>query len=177
MRTNFLSYLFSILCLLSCIKEKQTGADLAIGDPIPDFSVTMNDGTVVTGEELRQGVSCIMFFTTACPDCRQTLPHVQSFYDDFSGKGVTFALISREEGLESIQTYWTEQNFTMPYSAQTDRRIYELFAQTRVPRIYICKNGLIRAVFTDNPNPTYEDLVQVLCVEPHLEGVVFTLMQ
>lgn len=162
MQKNLLPYILSILCLLSCIKEKQKGVDLAIGDRIPSFSVTMNDGTVVIGEELSHGVSCIVFFTTVCPDCRQTLPHVQSVYNEFSEKGVKFALISREEGFESIQTYWSEHNFTMPYSAQTDRKIYELFAQTRVPRIYICKNGLIRAIFTDNPNPVYEDIVQVL---------------
>jgi hypothetical protein len=45
----------------------------------------------------------------------------------------------------------------MPYSAQNDRKIYELFAKTRVPRVYICNDGVIKAVFTDQPeNPTYE---------------------
>lgn len=156
---NILPYFLSLLCLLSCIKEKQTGADLAIGDRVPDFSVVMNDGTVVTGEELRQGVSCIMFFTTACPDCKQTLPHIQTLYDEYSSKGVRFVLISREETNESIQKHWAENGLTLPYSVQKDRAVYELFAKTRVPRVYICKDGLIRAIFTDQPqNPTYEKL-------------------
>ena len=37
----------------------------------------------------------------------------------------------------------------MPYSAQSDRDIYELFARTRVPRVYICKDGQIKQIFTD----------------------------
>ena len=37
--------LFHTYFLLSCIKEQQTGADLVLGDKIPDFSVIMNDGT------------------------------------------------------------------------------------------------------------------------------------
>lgn len=148
-----------MILLSSCIKEKQTGTDLAVGDRIPDFAVTMDNGTSVTGAGLREGVSCIVFFTTACPDCRETLPHVQRIYDEYSGKGVLFALISREEGPETIAEYWAEQGFTMPYSAQTDRRIYELFAWSRVPRVYICHDGIIKFIFTDQPeNPSYDNL-------------------
>lgn len=50
----------------------------------------------------------------------------------------------------------------MPYSAQEDRHIYELFAGTRVPRIYMSEDGIIRAVFTDDPLPGYDDLKAVL---------------
>ena len=47
----------------------------------------------------------------------------------------------------------------MPYSAQKDRVVYEKFAKERIPRVYICeKGGIIRYVYTDNPNPSYDDL-------------------
>ena len=151
-----LTYILSVLCLVSCIKERQTGVDLAIGDSIPDFSITTNEGYTVTGEDLREGVSVIMFFTTACSDCRETLPHIQRIYDEYKSHEVSFAIISREDSGESVSRYWSEQGYTMPYSAQSDRRIYELFAKTRVPRVYVCSSGVIKAIFTDDPNPTYE---------------------
>ena len=152
----FISSLLSLL-MTSCIKDDQTGADLTVGDRIPEFSVMMNDGTAVTGRGLSQGKACIVFFTTKCPDCQKTLPAVQTLYEEYSPEGVRFALISREEGVESVSQYWQESEFTMPYSAQNDRKIYELFAKTRVPRVYICNDGVIRAIFTDQPeNPTYE---------------------
>jgi peroxiredoxin len=148
--------------LTSCIKERQTGVDLVVGESIPDFTVAMSDGTSMTGAQLREGVSCIVFFTTVCPDCQQTLPHIQSIYDEYFGK-VRFALISREEESQTISAYWSEHGFTMPYSAQSDRHIYELFARTRVPRVYICRDGIIKAIFTDQPsNPTYEILSAAL---------------
>ena len=158
--SRYFCFLFVfMLSVSSCIKEQQTGEDLAVGDRIPDFTVTMNDGVKVTGKQLREGVSCIVFFTTLCPDCQQTLPHVQRIYDEYQPQGVKFALISREEGFGTISEYWSKQGYTMPYSAQTDRRVYELFAHTRVPRIYICSEGVIKAVFTDQPeNPTYETI-------------------
>ena len=152
-------FILSLLSLLmtSCIKEDQTGADLTVGDRIPEFSVMMNDGTGITGRGLSQGKACIVFFTTKCPDCQKTLPAVQTLYEEYSPEGVSFALISREEVAESIFQYWQESEFTMPYSAQSDRKIYELFAKTRVPRVYICNDGVIMAIFTDQPeNPTYD---------------------
>ena len=68
-------FILSLLSLLmtSCIKEDQTGADLTVGDRIPEFSVMMNDGTEVTGKGLSQGKACIVFFTTKCPDCQKVI--------------------------------------------------------------------------------------------------------
>ncbi len=153
----------AVLSLTSCIKEKQTGADLSVGDRIPDFTVEVSDRTTLTGALLREGVSLIMFFTTECPDCQETLPVVQTLYNEYIGQGVKFALISREQSEDSISSYWLSQGFTMPYSAQSDRAVYELFARSRVPRVYICRDGVIKYIFTDQPaNPTYEVLRTVL---------------
>ena len=145
--------------LSSCIKDRQTGDDLVIGSHIPDFTISNNDGSMVSGESLRDGVSCIVFFYTGCPDCQKTLPAVQKIYDEYSVRGVSFALISREETEDTISPYWQSNGYTMPYSAQSDRRVYELFARTRVPRVYICKEGIIKHIFTDMPAPpSYEDI-------------------
>lgn len=144
----------------SCIFDNREGKDdLKVGDKLPNFSVTMNDGSVVTGEALRRGVSVVVFFTTTCPDCQQMLPEMQRIYDRFSAQGVNFALISREEGEEKVAAYWQQEGLSMPYSPQTDRKIYNLFATSIVPRVYVSdKGGTIRTIFTDNPVPTYSNI-------------------
>ena len=151
-------------CLMvSCIKEKQTGADLKVGDYLPDFKVVMNDGTTISDEMLEKEVSVVMFFHTSCPDCQQVLPQMQLIYDEYCSDDIRFAIISREQDSDEIEAFWNENWFTMPYSAQNDRKIYEKFAQTRIPRVYINeKGGKIRYIFTDNPNPTYDDLKSAL---------------
>ena len=84
---------------------------------------------------------------------------MQKIYDGYSSKGVQFALISREEDGSSIASFWEEKGLTMRYSAQQTREVYNLFAQTRVPRIYICeKGGIIRNIYTDDPVPGFEEL-------------------
>lgn len=147
------------LILSSCIKDRPSGEDLMVGDYLPDFEVMMNDGTLVSDDILSEEVSIVMFFHTSCPDCQQTLPRMQQIYDEFASQGVLFALISREEASVDIEAYFNQKSLKMPYSAQNDRKVYEKFAQTRIPRVYICgKGGIIRYVFTDDPLPSYSEL-------------------
>lgn len=149
-----------VLAAVSCIYDDSSEEEfeLKVGDRIPDFTVKMTDGTEVTGASLRNGVSLIMFFHTDCPDCQGTLPSVQRIYDEFLDEGVSFALISRSQLKKDIQPYWDKQGYTMPYSPQEDRAVYNLFATSRVPRVYICKDGVIMSFYTDDPIPTYEEL-------------------
>lgn len=150
----------AISSLTSCIfDEPETEYEIKIGETIPDFTVKMNDGSTVTGRSLRKGPAVIVFFHTLCPDCQQTIPSVQKIYDEYLAKGVSFALISRAQQSSEIEPYWLENGYTMPYSGQADRAVYNLFATTRVPRVYICKDGVVMKFYTDNPIPTYEELV------------------
>ena len=152
--------MIAVLAVLTgCIKDNPAGADLKVGETMPDFEVMMNDGTVVTDDFLKETVSVVMFFHTSCKDCRQVLPHMQKIYDEYASENVRIALVSREDPEQSVVSYWSENGFTMPYSAQNDRKIYELFAKERIPRVYVCeKGGIIRYIHTDNPNPSYDDL-------------------
>ena len=156
---SLLVILVTLSVAISCIKDEVAEFELRPGDSLPDFSVTMNDGSVVTGASLRKDVSLIMFFHTSCPDCQQTLPSVELIYGKYREKGVSFALVSRAQGDDEIAPYWEQQKYTVPYSAQEDRSVYNLFATSRVPRVYISKNGIIHSVFTDDPVPSYEDLL------------------
>ena len=111
----------------------------------------------VSAEQLRTGTALIVFFHTGCPDCQQTLPSVQKIYDEYKGE-IGSALISREQGGDEIAAYWENKGYTMPYSAQTDRTVYHLFASSRVPRVYVCNNGFVKYTYDDSPIPSYSDL-------------------
>ena len=160
---RFISIVAILAVLTGCIKDNPKGADLQVGDSLPDFEVVMNDGTVVTDDILKESVSVVMFFSTVCKDCRQVLPQMQKIYDEYSSQGVRFALVSRAESESSIISFWGENGLKMPYSAQNDRKVYEKFAATRIPRVYVNeKGGIIRYVFTDDPNPSYDEICTAL---------------
>lgn len=113
-----------------------------VGDRLPVFTVeTVNsDGTAgVFSSDRLMGETIIVFFHTTCPDCQRDLPKLDSYYRQHRGDdGFQLVAISRAEGAESVAAYWKEHDLTMPYSAQTDRRVYDLFASAMIPRVYYC---------------------------------------
>lgn len=150
--------------LVACIADEEdvVGERIVVGDSLPGFEVTMSDGSVVTSDWLSEGTSLVLFFHTLCPDCQQVLPIVQQVYDEYLPRGVRFAAISREEDAASVEAYWEANGLDIPYSPQTDRAIYELFATSRIPRVYINRDGVVNYIFTDNPVPTYQEVVSAL---------------
>ena len=88
---------------------------------------------------------------------------MKDIYNIYVEKGVKFVLISREQAKEEIETFWAENSLTMPYSSQSSREVYSLFAQSRIPRIYISdRNGTIKTIFTDDPLPSIIDIETAL---------------
>lgn len=118
-----------------------------VGDRLPAFTVLMNDGSLLSTAQLQGKPSLIVFFSTTCPDCQRELPILNQRFLT-SGADTTFVAISREQGPESVSTYWTEHNLSIPYSAQSDRAVYSLFARKGIPRIYISDDKcIVNAVF------------------------------
>ena len=127
--------------LLSACTEEDEGWSLKAGDPVPQFKVTMNDGSVVTTESLRGHTSVIVFFNTTCSDCRQELPIIQRAYEEHPD--IQFVCIAREQDAADIAEYWAAHNLTLPYAAQTDRYVYNKFASATIPRVYVISPELI----------------------------------
>lgn len=162
MKKIFTAIVMALFAAVSCIyDDPDQEFELKPGDPVPDFTVLMSDGTVMTTEMLSEGPAVIMFFHTGCPDCQNTLPSVQRIYDEFKDK-VQVVLISREQAYEEVKDYWTQKGYTLPFSPQQDRVIYNLFATSRVPRVYVCMDGKITDCYKDDPIPQYEDLLNDL---------------
>jgi cytochrome oxidase Cu insertion factor (SCO1/SenC/PrrC family) len=149
--------------------DKVTDADsLVVGDQLPAFEVTMNDGSVVRTADLKGQPSVVVLFSVDCPDCRHELPEVQKLWDRSrqgeltgDGKPLPIVLIARKNTVEDIEPFWKFAELTMPYSPQPDRKVYSRFAPSRIPRIYISDAaGIIRSAYADTLMPTAETLVE-----------------
>lgn len=158
MKARLIIILLSLISAVSCVfDDPEKNVDLQVGDNVPNFTVLLSDGTAVSSSEMNDGVALIMFFHTGCKDCQNTLPEVQKIYDEYKDQ-ISVLLISREQAYDEVQAYWQEKGYTLPYSPQQDRVIYNLFATSRVPRVYVCKDGKITSCYKDDPIPSYDDL-------------------
>lgn len=157
---------FSVLLLIlsSCIKEESEESTfrLEVGDSLPTFSVTLNNGTTIHNETLSGKIPVIVFFHTECPDCQKELPVIQKVYQHFeqSTNVVVFA-ISREEAFDEVMNYWSANQLTIPFSAQPDRIIYEKFSHTGIPVVFVAdQNQVIQRVWGDEQPPTESELIK-----------------
>lgn len=152
-----------IVCTFQgCISDNEPeGPSLKVGDSLPDFSVSMCDGTIVSTSTLKGKVPVIVFFNTGCKDCQKELPVIQRLWEIYKdNETVAIVPIAREEEEKEIQQYWNQKEFTMPYSPQENREIYSLFAKSVIPRIYIANPyGIITAAYGDSENPQIERLI------------------
>lgn len=157
MRPPGFSLLSFALCLAalsfgSCMSEDEAGEPaeiVALGDTLPVFSVVMNDGALVSNASLKGSVSVITFFHTDCPDCQRAFPGLDSLYKAHADH-VRFVCISRAEGAEGVAAYWEKEGLSLPYSAQSDRAVYQRFARSVIPRVYVVdRTGRIQGIFVE----------------------------
>ena len=144
-----------------CISDDDPdGPLLTIGDSLPTFSVELSDGTVISNTSFIGKAGVIVFFNTGCSDCRKELPVIQELWEEFkSDENVLIAAIARDESADEIEQYWKENGLTMPYSPQKGREVYNLFAPSVIPRIFITdKKGIIVFSSDDSDMPSFDKL-------------------
>ena len=155
----------AIMGFTSCVTEHEPkNSGVSEGDPLPQFSVTLNDGRTVSRASLRGKMVLIELFNTGCPDCRRSLPIVNELYENMKDiQGIEIMAIARSEEDPELENYWRENGFTLPYSPQSDRYVYDLFASTGIPRIYIADaQGIIIASFGPEDHPSLSQLTNLL---------------
>lgn len=153
------------LLLVACIDEEQEAvSSVAPGDRLPSFAVIDERGEEVTEASFVGTVSMLVLFNTTCPDCQRDLPVIQALYEAYGGDGrVRFFCISREEPYDSVRDYWDANGLSLPFSAQDDRAVYELFTNEGIPFVVISDGqGIIRYTYTYVAMPPYEQLASDL---------------
>lgn len=144
-----------VMLLSGCIKDDLPEEySLQPGDRVPAFSVMMSDGGTFRSSELAGKHGMIVFFNTECADCRRELPKIQQSYDRVKDNpDYKVVCIAREEGEAQIAAYWRENGLTLPYSPQSDRAVYNLFATVSIPRVYITNPDLVIDAVYDDATP------------------------
>lgn len=163
----FLPGLF-VWAFSSCISESfpdgPSGSKLLVGDSIPDFTVITSGRDTISKKDLSGKNAFIIFFHTGCKDCQKELPILNAVYlNHQNDSNWLFLCIGRSESDASVGNFWKQHELSLPYAAQTDSRIYSLFAYDTVPLIYVVdRTGIIKAIYTDNPLATQEELEEWL---------------
>lgn len=148
-------------CLGEGAEQKGVIEPITENDQLPPFRVLLNDETTFQSDSLDGKCCVIVFFTTTCADCRNLLPVIGVFYSEHVRKhDMHLVCIAREQGRAAIESFWRDNQLSLPFAPQEDRRIYNLFATSGVPRIYMADStGTVRTIFRDTNPPTLQQLI------------------
>ena len=109
-----------------------------VGDPAPDFSVALFDGSHLTLSELRGKGVLLNFWATWCPPCRQELTRVQKdLIARFAGRDFLFLPVSRGEKRSDVAAFREKTGYTFPMGLDSTRTIYDRYATNFIPRNYL----------------------------------------
>ena len=106
-----------------------------VGDPAPDVTVTMLDGSQVRLSELRGKLILINFFATWCGPCNNELPHLEEIWKEREfDPNFRMLVIGREETPDTVAQFKAQNGFTFPMAADTDATAFHKFADELIPR-------------------------------------------
>lgn len=176
---NMIMLMMLLMCVSACLSEDNDSDSNQVkpGETIPTFSVaveindtsdwrynTVENYSFNTYSVRSHEATVIVFFNTGCSDCQRELPTIQQFYDLIKAdNSYELVCVSREENEEGIRKYWQKESLTLPYSPQTNRAIYNMFASIGIPRTYIInKYGVVTNVYTDTDELSLQTLMKVI---------------
>ena len=157
---RFVNYSIAmLLCLMSlgCSSihdDEEVEEYVRVGDHVPVFTVSVVNGgeTTTFSTSNLTGETVIVFFHTSCHDCQRELPKLNEYYlRHCNDQGFQMVAISRGESAETVAPFWEKHGLQIPYSAQTDRHIYNLFASSTIPRVYfVSAQGIVTRLLVED---------------------------
>lgn len=127
------------------------------GDKAPLFSATLLDGTAVSLADYQGEYVMLILFSHTCPDCKTLLDDLHSgdlFADYLTWSGdmtMKVLAVGRDATTTQLQEYCSKNGYTVDMIADNNRAIFNLYATTYVPRVYIIDpQGVIEKMYIES---------------------------
>ena len=124
----------SAFAQLSTIPEKEIPADygyiVKIGQPMPDITMELTDGTKVSTADLKGKVAMLQFTASWCSVCRKEMPHIEKEIWQKHKNNDDFALIGidMDEPLDKVKDFKKTMEITYPLALDPGADIFYTFA-------------------------------------------------
>ena len=112
-----------VLFCTACSKEEPSGTGLESGQKMPDFTVSLSDGTTATLSELvsENELTVLNIFASWCKPCEMEFPEMEQVYEANSDHMVILSVSAEpKDTLEIIADYKKSHNLSFPMGIAGD---------------------------------------------------------
>ncbi len=116
-----------------------------VGSPAPDFVLKGLDGTEYRLSDLRGKVVFVNLWATWCPPCRQELPTMVRFYQEYRERGVEILAVSEDRDVGAVRRAVLRYGIPFPVLMDENQKVYRLYRATGVPETHLIDpSGILR---------------------------------
>lgn len=131
------------------------------GETAPDFELETLDGEIVRLSELRGEKVILNFWASWCPPCREEMPEMQRFYDDYKDD-IKVIAVNYNEKDQKVIDFLDEYGYTFPMPLDRDGSVGNEYGVLTLPTTYfIGTDGIIQEPRHIGPM-TYEYMVDMM---------------
>jgi cytochrome c-type biogenesis protein CcmF len=107
------------------------------GQPAPDFTLDLLDGSTLALSELRGQVAVVNFWATWCPPCEDEMPDLQAVWEEYQADGVVFVGIAYEDEEVAVREMISRFGITYPQGLDVGALISTAYGITGVPETFL----------------------------------------
>ncbi len=114
----------------------------------PRLELVTLDGTPVSLEDFRGKVVLVNLWATWCPPCRQEMPTLNSFYEQYRDQDFELISIDQGEAREIVEPFVKEYELSFPIWLDQDNLAQQAFKTVNLPSSYVIgRDGRVRLMW------------------------------
>lgn len=117
---------------------------LAIGDPMPAFTLPATDGMTVDSNLIRDPVMAVVFTCNHCPYAQAYEDRLIALANDFDEEGAQFVVISSndssnypEDSFENMKLKHDEKGYPFPYCFDETQEVAQAYGALCTPHCFV----------------------------------------
>lgn len=124
-----------------------TGSASAATDPLPAFSLPAPGAGRISAADLKGKPTVINFFASWCSSCWAEIPHIQSAFQDYKGRGLQVVGIGVLDSADSLRWMVNKLRITYPtaYDTSGDTAVKILQLRSMPTTLFVDRQGIVRA--------------------------------
>lgn len=132
------------------------------GGRAPEFSITTDQGRIVTPASFGGKVLVLNFWATWCAPCVQEIPSLSEFQKRFASSGVVVVAVSVDKNAQKYKAFLDRIHVSFDTARDPAGNLSAEYGTFQYPESYIIKDGRVVKRFANSEDWVSDDMTQYI---------------